>query len=72
MIEKLKELDMTLAKYLLTGDEKKAFAKSEEIINLIGLERFYVETITKIMEKRNIILLSRMLYSRKRNRRFQN
>ena len=49
MIEKLKELDMTLAKYLLTGDEKKAFAKSEEIINLIGLERFYVETITKIM-----------------------
>ena len=49
MIEKLKELDMTLAKYLLTGDEKKAFGKSEEIINLIGLERFYVETITKIM-----------------------
>ncbi|MQG38367.1 MAG: cobalamin B12-binding domain-containing protein, partial [SAR202 cluster bacterium] len=37
------------AKYLLTGDEKKAFGKSEEIINLIGLERFYVETITKIM-----------------------
>tara|TARA_B110000014_G_scaffold249442_1_gene224737 strand:+ start:393 stop:1055 length:663 start_codon:yes stop_codon:yes gene_type:complete len=49
VIEKQKKLEMILMKCLLNGDEDMAIQKSNELIELIGLQRFYVESITNIM-----------------------
>lgn len=42
---------MILIKCLLTEDEDMAIQKSDELIELIGLQRFYVESITNIMNE---------------------
>jgi len=42
---------MILIRCLLTGDEDMVNQKSEELIELIGLQRFYVESITNIMSE---------------------
>jgi methanogenic corrinoid protein MtbC1 len=49
VIEKQKNLEMILTRCLLTGDEDMSTQKSDELIKLIGLQRFYVESITNIM-----------------------
>ncbi len=49
VVEKQKNLENILSRCLLTGDEEMAIEKSDELINLIGLQRFYVESVTKIM-----------------------
>ena len=49
VIKKQKELEKILSRCLLTGDEEMAFEKSGELIHLIGLQRFYVESVTKVM-----------------------
>ena len=49
VVEKQKNLEMILTRCLLTGDEDMSTQKSDELIKLIGLQRFYVESITNIM-----------------------
>ena len=49
VVEEQKKLENILSRCLLTGDEEMAIEKSAEMINLIGLQRFYVESITNIM-----------------------
>jgi methanogenic corrinoid protein MtbC1 len=48
-VEKQKNLERILTRCLLTGDEEMAIQKSDELIELIGLQRFYVEAITNVM-----------------------
>ena len=47
--EKQKNLEMILIRCLLTGDEDMANQKCDELIELIGLQRFYIESITNVM-----------------------
>ena len=49
VVEEQKKLENILSRCLLTGDEEMAIEKSDEMINLIGLQRFYVESVTNIM-----------------------
>ena len=49
VIEKQKSIEQILCRCLLTGDEEMAIEKSDELISLIGLQRFYVESVTSIM-----------------------
>ena len=49
VVEKQKNLENILSRCLLTGDEEMAIEKSDELVNLIGLQRFYVESVTRIM-----------------------
>ena len=51
MVKKQKELEKILSRCLLTGDEDMAFEKSDELIDLVGLQRFYVESITNVMSE---------------------
>ena len=51
VIEQQKEMENVLSRCLLTGDEEMSFTKSEELIDLLGLQRFYVESITNIMNE---------------------
>ena len=48
VVEEQKKLENILSRCLLTGDEEMAIEKSDEMINLIGLQRFYVESVTNI------------------------
>ena len=47
--EKQLDLEKILVRCLLTGDEDMATQKSDELIDLIGLQRFYVESVTNVM-----------------------
>lgn len=47
--EKQLNLEKILVRSLLTGDEDMATQRSDELIELIGLQRFYVESITNVM-----------------------
>ena len=49
IIEKQKGLEILLARCLQTGDEEMAFEKADELIQLIGLQRFYVDSVTSVM-----------------------
>ncbi len=49
VIEEQKRLQNILCRCLLTGDEEMAAEKSDELIDLIGLQRFYVESVTWVM-----------------------
>jgi methanogenic corrinoid protein MtbC1 len=49
VVEEQTNLENILIRCLLTGDEDMATQKSNELIELIGLQRFYVETITNVM-----------------------
>ena len=49
VVEEQKKLENILSRCLLTGDEEMAIEKSDEMIELIGLQRFYVEAVTNIM-----------------------
>jgi len=51
VVKKQKELEKILSRCLLTGDEDMAFEKSDELIDLVGLQRFYVESITNVMSE---------------------
>ena len=49
VVEEQKKLENILCRCLLTGDEEMATEKSDQLIELIGLQRFYVESITWVM-----------------------
>ncbi len=49
VVEEQKRLENILSRCLLTGDEEMAIEKSDELIDLVGLQRFYVECVTNIM-----------------------
>ena len=49
VIEEQKRLQNILCRCLLTGDEEMATEKADELIELIGLQRFYVESVTWVM-----------------------
>ena len=49
VVEEQKNIEQILCRCLLTGDEEMAIEKSDELINLIGLQRFYVESVTSVM-----------------------
>ena len=49
VVEEQKRLQNILCRCLLTGDEEMAEEKSSELIDLIGLQRFYVESVTWVM-----------------------
>ena len=49
VVEEQKRLQNILCRGLLTGDEEMAEEKSSELIDLIGLQRFYVESVTWVM-----------------------
>lgn len=51
IVEQQKDLEGALSEYLLNADEEMAFQKSEKLIELIGLQRFYVESITSVMDE---------------------
>tara|TARA_B100001094_G_scaffold126515_1_gene122613 strand:- start:1651 stop:2271 length:621 start_codon:yes stop_codon:yes gene_type:complete len=38
-----------LARCLQTGDEEMSFEKAEELVDLVGLQRFYVDSVTGVM-----------------------
>ena len=38
-----------LARCLQTGDEEMSFEKAEKLVQLIGLQRFYVDSVTGVM-----------------------
>ena len=49
VVEEQKKLQNILCRCLLTGDEEMATEKADELIELIGLQRFYVESVTWVM-----------------------
>ena len=49
VIKKQKELEVLLSRCLQTGDEEMAFEKADELIQMIGLQRFYVDSVTTVM-----------------------
>lgn len=49
VVEEQKKLQNILCRCLLTGDEEMAIEKADELIELIGLQRFYVESVTWVM-----------------------
>ncbi len=49
VIEKQKELEIVLSRCLQTGDEEMATEKADELIELIGLQRFYIDSVTSVM-----------------------
>ena len=49
VVEEQKNIEQILCRCLLTGDEEMAIEKSDELISLIGLQRFYVESVTSVM-----------------------
>ena len=49
VIEKQKELEVVLSRCLQTGDEEMATEKADELIELIGLQRFYIDSVTSVM-----------------------
>jgi len=51
VVEKQKELEVLLARCLQTGDEEMSFEKAEELIELVGLQRFYVDSVTGVMRE---------------------
>ena len=51
VVEEQKKLENILCRCLLTGDEEMATEKADELIELIGLQRFYVESITWVMSE---------------------
>lgn len=51
VVGKQKDLEKILTRCLLTGDEEMAMQNSQKLVDLIGLQRFYVESITSIMTK---------------------
>ena len=38
-----------MARCLQTGDEEMSFEKAEELVQLVGLQRFYVDSVTGVM-----------------------
>ena len=49
VVEEQKKLENILTRCLLTGDEEMAMANSQKLVDLIGLQRFYVESVTNVM-----------------------
>jgi len=49
IIEQQRNLEVLLSRCLQTGDEEMAFEKADTLVDLIGLQRFYVNSVTKIM-----------------------
>ena len=44
-------MEVLLARCLQTGDEEMSFEKADELIELIGLQRFYVDSVTGVMRE---------------------
>ena len=42
-------MEVLLARCLQTGDEEMSFEKADELVKLIGLQRFYVDSVTGVM-----------------------
>ena len=51
VLEKQKKLELILSRCLQTGDEEMANKKASELIELIGLQRFYIDSVTSVMTK---------------------
>lgn len=49
VVEQQKKLENILCRCLLTGDEEMAMENSQKLVDLIGLQRFYVESVTGVM-----------------------
>ena len=49
IIGQQRDLEVLLSRCLQTGDEEMAFEKADALVNLIGLQRFYVNSVTKVM-----------------------
>ena len=49
VVEEQKKLENILTRCLLTGDEEMAMVNSQKLVDLIGLQRFYVESVTSVM-----------------------
>ena len=48
VVEEQKKLENILCRCLLTGDEEMATEKSDQLIELIGLQRFYAVSYTHL------------------------
>ena len=42
-------MEVLLARCLQTGDEEMSFEKADELVKLVGLQRFYVDSVTGVM-----------------------
>ena len=44
-------MEVLLARCLQTGDEEMSFEKADELVKLVGLQRFYVDSVTGVMSE---------------------
>ena len=49
IVEEQKRLENILCRCLLTGDEEMATDNADKLVELIGLQRFYIESVTWVM-----------------------